>query len=98
MVRGGADLIIGPRLARTRWRLLTMRGQTAIAAPPSKMIREEQSQRPREDIVGLLVMIVGLILFLGVHTLTTQRGLRAQCIAAMGEGGYKIGYAVASFV
>ena len=43
-------------------------------------------------------MIAGLILFLGVHTLTTQRGLRAQCIAAIGEGGYKIGYAVASFV
>src|ERR1700744_2733509 len=42
-------------------------------------------------------MIVGLILFLGVHTLTTQRGLRAQCVAVMGEGGYKIGYAVASF-
>jgi uncharacterized membrane protein len=48
--------------------------------------------------VGLLVMIVGLVLFLGVHTLTTQRGLRAQCIASMGEAGYKIGYAVASFV
>jgi uncharacterized membrane protein len=47
--------------------------------------------------VGLLVMIVGLILFLGVHTLTTQRGLRARCIASLGEGGYKIGYAVASF-
>jgi uncharacterized membrane protein len=47
--------------------------------------------------VGLPVMIVGLVLFLGVHTLTTQRGLRARCVAAMGEGGYKIGYAVASF-
>jgi uncharacterized membrane protein len=47
--------------------------------------------------VGLLVMIVGLILFLGVHTLTTQRGLRAQCIASLGEGGYKIAYAFASF-
>jgi uncharacterized membrane protein len=43
-------------------------------------------------------MIVGLILFLGVHTLTTQRGLRAQCIASMGEGTYKIAYAVASLV
>src|ERR1700748_1846881 len=51
---------------------------------------------PREDTVGLLVMIVGLILFLGVHTLTTQRGVRAQCIAAIGEGGYKIAYALAS--
>ncbi len=47
--------------------------------------------------MGLLVMIAGLILFLGIHTLTTQRGWRAQCVAAMGEGGYKIGYAVASF-
>jgi uncharacterized membrane protein len=47
--------------------------------------------------VGLLVIIVGLILFLGVHTLTTQRGLRAQCIASLGEGGYKIAYAFASF-
>jgi len=48
--------------------------------------------------VGLLVLILGLILFLGVHTLTTQRKLRAQVIAATGEAGYKIGYTVASFV
>src|ERR1700742_5119067 len=41
-------------------------------------------------------MIIGLVLFLGVHTLTTQRGLRGQFIASMGEGGYKIAYAVAS--
>ena len=46
--------------------------------------------------MGLLVMIVGLVLFLGIHTLTTQRGPRARVIAAMGEGGYKIGYALAS--
>jgi uncharacterized membrane protein len=48
--------------------------------------------------MGLLVLILGLILFLGVHTLTTQRKLRAQVIAAAGEGGYKIGYTLASFV
>ena len=47
--------------------------------------------------MGLLVLILGLILFLGVHTLTTQRKLRAQLIAATGEGGYKIGYTLASF-
>lgn len=41
-------------------------------------------------------MILGLVLFLGVHTLTTQRKLRASVIAASGEGGYKIGYALAS--
>src|ERR1700716_951335 len=46
--------------------------------------------------MGLLVMILGLVLFLGVHTLTTQRGLRARLIALAGEGGDKIGYALAS--
>jgi len=53
---------------------------------------------PTEDIMGLLVMILGLVLFLGVHTLTTQRELRASLIASAGEGGYKIGYALASLV
>jgi uncharacterized membrane protein len=46
--------------------------------------------------MGLLVMILGLVLFLGVHTLTTQRELRAGFVASMGEGGYKIAYALAS--
>lgn len=46
--------------------------------------------------MGLLVMILGLILFFGVHTLTTQRELRAQVIGSMGESSYKIGYALAS--
>jgi uncharacterized membrane protein len=46
--------------------------------------------------VGLGVMILGLVLFLGVHVLTTQRDLRAQLIAMAGEGGYKIGYALAA--
>src|ERR1700676_1403701 len=50
----------------------------------------------KEDIVGLLVMILGLVLFLGVHTLTTQREVRARVIASTGEGAYKIGYALAS--
>jgi uncharacterized membrane protein len=51
-----------------------------------------------ENIMGLLVMILGLVLFLGVHTLTTQRELRARAIASMGEGGYKIGYALVSLL
>jgi uncharacterized membrane protein len=46
--------------------------------------------------MGLAVMILGLVLFLGAHTLTTQRELRARIIAASGEGGYKAGYAVVS--
>ena len=48
--------------------------------------------------MGLLVMILGLVLFLGVHTLTTQRELRARAIASAGEGGYKIGYALVSLL
>jgi uncharacterized membrane protein len=47
----------------------------------------------KEDILGLAVMILGLVLFLGVHTLTTQRALRARVVGAMGEGSYKIVYA-----
>jgi uncharacterized membrane protein len=41
-------------------------------------------------------MILGLVLFLGAHTLTTQRDLRARLVATMGEGGYKIGYGLVS--
>ena len=48
--------------------------------------------------MGLLVMMLGLVLFLGVHTLTTQRELRARLIASAGPSGYKIGYALASTV
>lgn len=46
--------------------------------------------------MGLLVMILGLVLFLGVHTLTAQRDLRARFITSMGEGGYKIFYSLLS--
>jgi uncharacterized membrane protein len=52
----------------------------------------------KEDTMGLLVMILGLVLFFGVHTLTTQRGLRARLIASTGESGYKIGYALVSLL
>ena len=47
--------------------------------------------------MGLLILIAGLALFLGVHTLTTLRGPRAAAIARLGEGGYKILYTVVSF-
>ena len=46
--------------------------------------------------MGLSVMILGLVLFLGAHTFTTQRAARARVIASMGEGGYKIVYALVS--
>jgi uncharacterized membrane protein len=46
--------------------------------------------------MGLAVMILGLVLFLGIHTVTTQRELRARAINSLGEGGYKILYALLS--
>jgi uncharacterized membrane protein len=46
--------------------------------------------------VGLLVMILGLVLFLGAHTMPAQPALRARMIGSVGEGGYKVGYALAS--
>ena len=46
--------------------------------------------------MGQLVMILGLVLFFGVHTLTTQREMRARVIATSGEGGYKVGYVLVS--
>ena len=49
-----------------------------------------------EDILGLSVMILGLVLFLGVHLLTTQRELRARFVVSMGEGGYKGFYSLVS--
>jgi uncharacterized membrane protein len=41
-------------------------------------------------------MILGLILFFGVHTLTTQRAARARVIASLGDRGYFIFYSLAS--
>lgn len=44
--------------------------------------------------MGLAVMILGLVLFIGTHVVTTQRDLRARLIGIGGEAVYKIGYAI----
>src|SRR6202167_3856075 len=49
-------------------------------------------------IMGLAVMILGLRLILGVHTLAAQREQRVRCIASVCEGGYKLAYALLSVV
>jgi uncharacterized membrane protein len=46
--------------------------------------------------VGLLVMILGLVLFFAAHVFTTKRETRAQAIARLGEGTYKILYSLVS--
>src|SRR6267378_7011872 len=44
------------------------------------------------------VLILGLILFLGIHTLTTMRSTRAAAIGRLGEGPYKGLYSLISAV
>jgi uncharacterized membrane protein len=51
-----------------------------------------------EDAMALAQLIAGLILFLGVHWITTHRDLRAALVRPLGEGGYKILYSVISLV
>ncbi|MBN9004218.1 MAG: NnrU family protein [Rhizobiales bacterium] len=46
--------------------------------------------------MGLTIMIAGLVLFLGVHLVTTQREFRARLVASGGEGTYKIGFSLIS--
>ena len=51
-----------------------------------------------EDALGLIVMIAGLVLFLGTHVVTTKRSLRTQLIARHGEATYKIAYSIVSMI
>jgi uncharacterized membrane protein len=46
--------------------------------------------------LGLLVMILGLALFFAAHIFTTKREARAQVIARLGEGTYKLVYSLVS--
>jgi uncharacterized membrane protein len=46
--------------------------------------------------MGLVLLVLGLILFLGVHTLTTEREIRAALLGSMGEGIYKTLYSLVS--
>ena len=46
--------------------------------------------------MGLAVMILGLALFFAAHVFTTKRKARAQAIARLGDGTYKVLYALVS--
>ncbi len=48
--------------------------------------------------MGLALLVLGLILFLGPHVLVTRRGARAALIARIGEGPYKGLFAIVSIV
>ncbi|WP_454850342.1 NnrU family protein [Rhizobium binxianense] len=47
----------------------------------------------------MTLLIVGIILFLGIHLVrVVAPGFRRSMIASIGEGGWKIGYSIASIV
>ena len=46
----------------------------------------------------MAILILGLVLFLGIHTLTTMRTTRAAVIGRLGEGPYKGLYSLISAV
>ncbi len=46
----------------------------------------------------MAVLILGIIVFLGVHTLTTLRDTRAKLVARLGPGPFKIVYSVAALI
>jgi uncharacterized membrane protein len=48
--------------------------------------------------VEMAFLIAGLVVFLGIHTLTTLRGSRAALIARIGEGPYKGLYSVVAAI
>lgn len=48
--------------------------------------------------MGLLILIVGLVLFLGTHVFVTARATRAAVIARLGEGPYKGLFSLISLV
>lgn len=47
-------------------------------------------------VVAMTWLIVGLVLFLGIHTLSTARATRAALIGRLGEGPYKGLYSLVS--
>ena len=67
-----------------------------LGGPDNAKQHARASRKNKEGVVGLIVMILGLVLFLGTHLVTTKRVLRTQLIAQYGQGTYKIAYAVVS--
>ncbi|TMJ02199.1 MAG: NnrU family protein [Alphaproteobacteria bacterium] len=48
--------------------------------------------------MGLAILILGLVVFIGTHLITTRRGTRAALIGRFGEGAYKGLYSAASIL
>lgn len=50
------------------------------------------------EFAALFLLVLGLVLFLGIHALTMARGLRASLIGRLGETPYKVVYSLASAI
>jgi uncharacterized membrane protein len=48
--------------------------------------------------MGLLLLVIGLVVFLGAHVFVTMRGERSRLIARIGEGPYKGLFSLVSIV
>lgn len=48
--------------------------------------------------MGFALLILGLVVFLGIHVLTTRRDLRASLIAQLGEGSYKSAFSLIAVI
>ena len=46
----------------------------------------------------MLLLILGLVLFLGTHAFSMARDRRAEIVGRIGEGRYKLGYAALSLL
>lgn len=48
--------------------------------------------------MGLIILIVGLVVFLGTHLLVTRRDTRADMIARLGTNGYRAAFSLVSLI
>ena len=48
--------------------------------------------------MGLVTLVLGLIVFIAPHVFVTRRQARADLIARIGEGPYKIGFSILSVI
>ena len=46
----------------------------------------------------MTILIIGLVIFLGTHLVTTRRATRRDLMARFGEGPYKLGYTALSIL
>src|ERR671912_2420994 len=79
----------------------------AADAPKSRLLRlpnaafvrhRNQSTGPCMVDCAMGMLILGLVLFLGIHVFTTLRGARAAAIGRLGDGPYKGLYSLVAAV